>query len=125
MLQVMRKLFVGNMNVTSTKESVTEYFEQVLCTLWNTLNILENTLNTCSPSGTKLHLFNFASLQFGELENVYCPTGKGYAFMTFKNSSGIDAVQRARFFPFFMTFFFIKLKKIAIISTSSTQNFNH
>ena len=27
--QVMRKLFVGNMNVTSTKESVTEYFEQV------------------------------------------------------------------------------------------------
>jgi len=59
--EVMRKLFVGNMNVTSTKESVTEYFEQ-----------------------------------FGELENVYCPTGKGYAFMTFKNSSGIDAVQRAR-----------------------------
>jgi len=59
--EVMRKLFVGNMNVTSTKESVTEYFEQ-----------------------------------FGELENVYCPTGKGYAFMTFKHASGIDAVQRAR-----------------------------
>ena len=58
----MRKLFVGNMNVTSTKESVTEYFEQ-----------------------------------FGELENVYCPTGKGYAFMTFKHASGIDAVQRARY----------------------------
>ena len=37
------------------------------------------------------------SLQFGELENVYCPTGKGYAFMTFKYASGIDAVQRARF----------------------------
>ena len=27
---------------------------------------------------------------------MYCPTGKGYAFMTFKYSSGIDAVQRAR-----------------------------
>ena len=37
------------------------------------------------------------SLQFGELENVYCPTGKGYAFMTFKHASGIDAVQRARY----------------------------
>ena len=36
-------------------------------------------------------------LQFGELENVYCPTGKGYAFMTFKYASGIDAVQRARY----------------------------
>jgi RNA recognition motif-containing protein len=59
--EVMRKLFVGNMNVTSTKESVEEYFQN-----------------------------------FGELENVYCPTGKGYAFMTFKYASGIDAVQRAR-----------------------------
>jgi len=59
--EVMRKLFVGNMNVTSTKESVEEYFQN-----------------------------------FGELENVYCPTGKGYAFMTFKFASGIDAVQRAR-----------------------------
>ena len=49
------------MNVTSTKESVEEYFSQ-----------------------------------FGELENVYCPTGKGYAFMTFKTAGGIDAVQRAR-----------------------------
>merc|ERR1719481_2372587 len=59
--EVMRKLFVGNMNVTSTKESVEEYFQN-----------------------------------FGELENVYCPTGKGYAFLTFKYASGIDAVQRAR-----------------------------
>merc|ERR1719458_1751675 len=57
----MRKMFVGNMNVTSTKDSVQKYFEQ-----------------------------------YGELENVYCPTGKGYAFLTFKYSSGPDAVQRAR-----------------------------
>ena len=42
MLQVMRKLFVGNMNVTSTKESVTEYFEQVLWTLWNILEYFGN-----------------------------------------------------------------------------------
>ena len=35
--QVMRKLFVGNMNVTSTKESVTEYFEQVGFCCQNTL----------------------------------------------------------------------------------------
>merc|ERR1719283_228343 len=59
--EVMRKLFVGNMNVISTKETVEEYFQN-----------------------------------FGELENVYCPTGKGYAFLTFKYASGIDAVQRAR-----------------------------
>jgi len=59
--EVMRKMFVGNMNVTSTKDSVQKYFEQ-----------------------------------YGELENVYCPTGKGYAFLTFKYSSGPDAVQRAR-----------------------------
>ena len=52
-------------------------------------------------------------MQFGELENVYCPTGKGYAFMTFKNSSGIDAVQRARFFPFLIiTLFLSSLKKL-------------
>ena len=53
-------------------------------------------------------------MQFGELENVYCPTGKGYAFMTFKNSSGIDAVQRARFFPFLIMTVFYQAKKIII-----------
>ena len=85
----MRKLFVGNMNVTSTKESVTEYFEQ-----------------------------------FGELENVYCPTGKGYAFMTFKHASGIDAVQRARY----VLALYINLEKktikpstLTILNSSPTQ----
>ena len=47
-------------------------------------------------------------LQFGELENVYCPTGKGYAFMTFKYASGIDAVQRARY----VTAFFVIIAMI-------------
>ena len=54
------------------------------------------------------------SLQFGELENVYCPTGKGYAFMTFKYASGIDAVQRARFVIAFQIYcvYFQNLKHI-------------
>ena len=108
MLQVMRKLFVGNMNVTSTKESVTEYFEQVLWTLWNTYEYFGEYFKLLAPSSI------FLTSPLCSLESLrMCTAPQGRVMLSWPSRTqvGLMRCREQGSFPSSWPFFY-QVKKI-------------